>query len=373
MEWLEGQSWAKLVAAEKLAAAAVAHAPQAAAAWQMLILSKKRLGKMAQAREIVAQASAAIGEGIAERKAFFAALLKAEEYEAALAEGERLPPDDDVRTGMRQAALASNRLDPAQRRVLADEDHTVNQAWSAAVTVEDLHRLVETCRATLVEYPIHSDARCIVAHALAKLGEDDAARAAMALDKFLWTGTVAGDSAEARTAMAAELRQNPTLVPDPHNKSTRDGLQAAKIGLPNEPAVQALLARIKTAVEQYRTAMESIDDPFITRAPRKARLHPWAVIYGASGRQTAHRHPAGWLSGVYYVSAPRTAEGYRGALLVGEPDKRLAKAAPWGVKRLEPVPGRLVLFPSFVTHATEPCGADGERISLAFDVIPAGT
>ena len=37
---------------------------------------------------------------------------------------------------------------------------------------------------------------------------------------------------------------------------------------------------------------------------------------------------------------------------------------------MEPVPGRLALFPSFVPHATEPCGFDGERISVAFDIIP---
>jgi len=35
-----------------------------------------------------------------------------------------------------------------------------------------------------------------------------------------------------------------------------------------------------------------------------------------------------------------------------------------------PVPGRLVLFPSFVTHGTEACGAEGERISIAFDITP---
>jgi hypothetical protein len=43
---------------------------------------------------------------------------------------------------------------------------------------------------------------------------------------------------------------------------------------------------------------------------------------------------------------------------------------PWGVQEIEPVPGRLLLFPSFLPHATEPTGIAGARISVAFDVVP---
>ncbi|MEJ0041812.1 MAG: putative 2OG-Fe(II) oxygenase [Rhizomicrobium sp.] len=41
-----------------------------------------------------------------------------------------------------------------------------------------------------------------------------------------------------------------------------------------------------------------------------------------------------------------------------------------GTRAIEPVPGRLVLFPSYVSHATELTGIDGARISVAFDVVP---
>ena len=43
---------------------------------------------------------------------------------------------------------------------------------------------------------------------------------------------------------------------------------------------------------------------------------------------------------------------------------------PWETREIEPVPGRLVLFPSYVPHATQPSGLEGERISIAFDVVP---
>lgn len=80
----------------------------------------------------------------------------------------------------------------------------------------------------------------------------------------------------------------------------------------------------------------------------------------------------GWLSGVYYVAAPRsTGDGvYQGALLVGTVNSDRFANPPWGIREIEPVPGRIVLFPSFTPHATKPSGMAEERISVAFDVVP---
>jgi hypothetical protein len=36
---------------------------------------------------------------------------------------------------------------------------------------------------------------------------------------------------------------------------------------------------------------------------------------------------------------------------------------------VEPKPGRLVLFPSFLFHGTRPF-ASGERLTIAFDLVP---
>jgi hypothetical protein len=45
-----------------------------------------------------------------------------------------------------------------------------------------------------------------------------------------------------------------------------------------------------------------------------------------------------------------------------------AAKPPWPVVDVEPVPGRLILFPSYVPHETLPTGSDQTRISVAFDV-----
>ncbi len=46
------------------------------------------------------------------------------------------------------------------------------------------------------------------------------------------------------------------------------------------------------------------------------------------------------------------------------------RESPWGVRDIRPAPGRLVLFPSFVPHATLPTKSPEPRICVAFDVVP---
>ena len=108
--------------------------------------------------------------------------------------------------------------------------------------------------------------------------------------------------------------------------------------------------------------------------PEQVKLQAWAVVYGRDGRQESHRHPSGWISGVFYVAGtPDGVSGhYDGALRLGVLPDGTPFEPPWGVRNIEPVPGRLVLFPSSMPHATAPPGSNDARITVAFDVLPAG-
>jgi hypothetical protein len=57
--------------------------------------------------------------------------------------------------------------------------------------------------------------------------------------------------------------------------------------------------------------------------------------------------------------------------MLGTIDPALGVEPPWGVCPVEPVPGRLVLFPSYMPHGTEASACPGDRICVAFDVVPA--
>ncbi len=92
------------------------------------------------------------------------------------------------------------------------------------------------------------------------------------------------------------------------------------------------------------------------------------------GFQKSHIHYSGWLSGVYYVTAPKLSHGddvRAGCLALGSLDLPEGRESPWGIRDIRPAPCRLVLFPSFVPHATLPTKSPEPRICVAFDVVPA--
>jgi hypothetical protein len=384
MKWQLETDWNVLVALEQLAKQDLEQAPHSPGHWISLLRVQKQMGKTGDVEDSLDKASAAFGHNVQGRKDFLAVLLKAAEFDRAVGEAEALaalaPDDAEVRRLLERAVIGSDRLGPAERRILAKTgltpvDLSLNQAWNLAETDRDFRAIVARCRALLAENPIHTDARCFLAHALARIGESEEARLVMALDDLVRVEELSvanGDSSEEqfRAVLAAEIRGNPTLAPDPRNKATRNGLQTARLGLPGEQAIALLGDAIKTAVENYVDSLNGDADAFIAGAPKMVRFLQWAVIYHASGYQISHRHPSGWLSGVFYVAAPYSAAAdlYGGSLLVGAPQIKVA-SPPWDIVKVEPVPGRIVLFPSFIPHATEPCGI-GERICVAFDIMP---
>jgi uncharacterized protein (TIGR02466 family) len=388
VKWQREPDWKFLAALEEVAIRELEKEPRSPGRWIGLIQIRKRMGKSGEVPEALDRASAAFGSDVRGRRDFLGVLLRLSEYHLAIPVAEALvaaaPEDAEARQMLERAVTGSDRWNGLQRRALAGiaaapvAALSINQAWNLAEAESDFRAIAARCRALLAENPIDTDARCFLAHALARTGETAEARATMALDELVRIEDLPvpagyGSGEEFRGALATEIRLNGTLERDPKNKATQGGLQTAALGLPGEPAVAALVGEIKAAVDRYRERLEDSGDPFIASAPRTVYLHKWAVIYDSTGYQASHRHTPGWLSGVYYVSAPRDADspGYRGSLLVGAPQAKVATPPPWGIRSIEPVPGRIVLFPSFTPHATEPCGAGEDRISVAFDVRAA--
>ena len=82
----------------------------------------------------------------------------------------------------------------------------------------------------------------------------------------------------------------------------------------------------------------------------------------------------GWISSCYYVAVPDAVkdEGARqGWIKFGEPSFKVDLANP--IRRaIQPAPGRLVLFPSYMWHGTIPFHDAHPRTTIAFDAVPVG-
>lgn len=177
-------------------------------------------------------------------------------------------------------------------------------------------------------------------------------------------------------ALAAELTADPSLLQNPVSKATTGGLQTGELDLDASPAMRRfahLINRaINTTAENY-VAAGLAGHPVMQTASPAWCLRAWGTLINAGGRQEAHMHPLGWLSGVYYVQLPHDMNAggeHDGWLEFGQPPARMACRHRPATRLIEPGAGRLVIFPSWLWHRTLPFRSEQQRISIAFDVMP---
>ena len=107
-------------------------------------------------------------------------------------------------------------------------------------------------------------------------------------------------------------------------------------------------------------------------------LSIWINVNRPHHYNIAHTHSDCFMSGVYYVTTGRPINDLDppAALLLSDPRLQVSSTydyAGWfGMQKNEikqPKPGKLILFPSWLTHRVEPVGIDEkERISISFNI-----
>ncbi|MGQ0660072.1 putative 2OG-Fe(II) oxygenase [Sphingosinicella sp.] len=139
-----------------------------------------------------------------------------------------------------------------------------------------------------------------------------------------------------------------------------------------EPELATLQAAIDRALGDHITRLPTRDDehPLLRHRDRALVISAsWSVRFVDAGQHVAHYHPSGLISSACYFRTPSAAGDHDGWLEIGRPPADfLLDLEP--IQMIEPRPGRLVLFPSYLFHGTRPFSA-GERMSVAFDVVAA--
>lgn len=171
------------------------------------------------------------------------------------------------------------------------------------------------------------------------------------------------------------LKERHRFVAPPLDQSLRGGTQTPR-GLLNDPdpRIKAFLAAIRVPIAAFR---DSIGDdrahPLTARNHGEVRLSGcWSVRLHRDGFHVNHVHSEGWISSAYYVDVPRETRDLRaksGWIKFGEPGFYVPGAVP--EKYVQPEPGMLVLFPSYLWHGTTPIHGEEPRMTIAFDAVPA--
>jgi tetratricopeptide (TPR) repeat protein len=177
------------------------------------------------------------------------------------------------------------------------------------------------------------------------------------------------------TDLAAHLN----VLHNPHGhrllyQSLRQGTETTQdLSRSQDPVIQALFQAFAAPIARYRERIGQGDDPLRGRNRGASRFNgSWSVRLHRAGYHTSHVHPRGWISSACYIQLPESMTATHtgeGILSFGAPGMLTAPSLDAQLS-VRPVPGQLVLFPSYFWHGTLPFQSEQPRLTVAFDVVP---
>lgn len=182
-------------------------------------------------------------------------------------------------------------------------------------------------------------------------------------------------AAQYAQAMAGVLDPLHQTLHAPGDQTLRGGTQTSS----------ELFARPDKGIQDFRRAILAAASDMVAKLPddpthpflkrKSVRLDvagSWSVRLRSGGHHVSHVHHEGWMSSAYYSRLPPSGAGERerheGWIQFGVPPENYAIDLP-PRRIIEPQPGRLVLFPSYMWHGTLPFQS-GDRLTAAFDYQP---
>ena len=129
--------------------------------------------------------------------------------------------------------------------------------------------------------------------------------------------------------------------------------------------------------ELFKMQHEIYKEEWLDKEPTMGNM--WANINPPGAMNRPHIHPNSHFSGVYYIKAPKNS----GQIVFNDPrtlshmlmPTRIEKTPPsylWREVRVDPLEGRIIMFPSWLWHCVEPNESNDIRISVSFNFIQKG-
>ena len=181
--------------------------------------------------------------------------------------------------------------------------------------------------------------------------------------------------AEFAEAVAGALDPLHVTTAAPGDQTLRGGTQTSGILFDRpDPEIQRFRKAVLIAAGKAIAALpDDPTHPFLRRKSKRFDFSgSWSVRLQAGGFHVPHFHALGWMSSAYYARLPQVSkqarERHEGWIQFGRPPEIFNLDLP-PRRIVEPLPGRLVLFPSYLWHGTIPFEGE-DRLTAAFDYIP---
>jgi tetratricopeptide (TPR) repeat protein len=322
-------------------------------------------------------------------KAYFLSYEKrGEEAHQAYSEALALEPDNKVAaTGVGSMLNMMKRHAEAQKvfgSLLArygDEPNLLSCAAESALLAGDPEKAAAHCQKSIALAPYDQATLAILGTAWRMLGDerDEALNGYDSLIQIYDLDPPDGfsDMDSFNAELNALLDRIHPATREYLGQSLRNGSQTPdKLFGTGYDLVERIQVRIREAINRYIVDMRSDDKhPLLSRRARDFDYTgSWSSRLRDCGFHTNHIHPEGWISSCYYVALPPAVEDTKcrqGWIKFGEPPLGVTLKNP--IRRaIQPRPGRLVLFPSYMWHGTVPFHDAMPRTTIAFDVVPKG-
>ncbi|MEV0035523.1 putative 2OG-Fe(II) oxygenase [Streptomyces sp. NPDC050804] len=138
----------------------------------------------------------------------------------------------------------------------------------------------------------------------------------------------------------------------------------------NHPAVDWLRGRILSAIRDLTRDCLSDKEDLAATVFEKSEIvaEGWAVVYHEGGSHRQHTHHDSVFSGTYYIETGGVGPEAGLLQLLDPRPAAVARQASPGVYAVQPRPGILVGFPSWLPHSVKATlHGDGTRICIAWN------
>ncbi|MBT8471188.1 MAG: tetratricopeptide repeat protein [Marinicaulis sp.] len=159
----------------------------------------------------------------------------------------------------------------------------------------------------------------------------------------------------------------------PFYQSVRHGSQISSIVGSDNPALRAFPTAAAGPVRRFVEAAGAGTDPLRSRNLGGFRLFStWSISLPPNGFHVNHVHPEGWLSSACHLRPAEkdSDDEHAGWLKFGEPGVPTSPSLP-PERFVEPEPGVMVIFPSYMWHGTVGFSKGDARLTVAADITPA--
>ena len=174
-------------------------------------------------------------------------------------------------------------------------------------------------------------------------------------EKQVTKHSLCGIDSELINGLIHAVRTDPSLTWNRLDKPTEGGAQTHELldGSRN-PTIERLKNKIAAAYQERFQSKQRLE---------QTRISGWGVVLEPGGHQKKHIHHDAEFSGVVYLKTPagmNRASNSAGSICFSGNNKMF----------IQPYPGLMILFPSYLPHETIPFYNSEERICIAFNIRP---